>query len=63
MKKLMLLGLLVAGGAAAFVYQKPCLGDDCNFGKPCYTHSQCDCGLSCLKVRGAGPFERMRCQF
>ena len=52
MRILILTLLLIAVTAVAAVAPKPCLGDDCNHGRRCYTDSQCKCGTSCLPVRG-----------
>lgn len=59
--RILILSLLLIGTLAVLVTQ-PCIGDDCNYGRPCYSHSQCDCGLLCLVVPG-DPLHNKRCQF
>jgi hypothetical protein len=67
MRKILLLVLLVLIGiGAALLPSKRCTGDDCNYGRRCYTTSQCKCGLSCRAIRGGNdhdPFAQKACQF
>jgi len=63
MRTLILLLILVLVGivGTAVLVPKPCTGDDCNYGKRCFTDSQCECDLVCRRIPdGLGS---RRCEF
>lgn len=59
--RILILTLLLIGALSVLV-SDPCIADDCNYGKRCYTTSQCDCGFVCRRIEG-DPFGNKRCQF